>query len=113
MSDAFLPELLTMEATYWPLGSNSGEGRSPGSPQIIDVHWEDLAEQYINDTGEEVVSRSVIYVGIDLDKGGWLALGDKTDTSDPRTISGQAWPILQFKKIPSIDAGMFERRAIL
>lgn len=115
MPDVFLAEALTQTATYWAPGDDDAYGqRTPGSPVSADCRWEERAELFIDERGAERRSAAVAYVDQDMEVGGWLALGDLTATSDPRTLSvGQAWPIRGFKKVGNIEGTEFTRKAFL
>lgn len=53
----------------------------------------------------------VVYLGQDVEIGGYLFLGTSSDP-DPTDIDG-AYLIREFRKIPTEDGNDFERRAVL
>lgn len=99
-------------ATYWAYSGNDGYGgRSFSSPIAIDVRWQDVNEKYINGNGEEVVSRSKIFLKQDVTIGSYLYLGTSTENS-PYDQSG-AFEIQAFSKIINIKGNDYERKAML
>lgn len=111
---------LNQTAVYWGSPTSDGTGgRTFGSayPVEVDVRWEQVQKLFIDGSGQEVRSRAVVYVGQDLDLGGYLYLGTLDDLSsaeqaDPLAISG-AYEIRSFEKVPDINAGRFVRKAWL
>lgn len=99
-------------ATYWAVTGNDGYGgKSFSSPASLEVRWEDIEEKYIDSHGEEFVSRSKIFVQQDVTIGSYLYLGTSAESS-PYDVSG-AGEIKTFKKVPTLDADEYERKAIL
>ena len=85
---------LNQVCTYWvPSGSTDLYGKGAfNTPVLLNCRWEDIAEIFIDKTGEERHSKSRIFLAQDIALEGYLALGDQTATSDPRTLSG-AWEV--------------------
>lgn len=115
--------MLKQNAVYWPLATsesgevaynNDGEIRY-GTPIEILCRWEDIAEEFIDKYGTVQVSKSLVYVGIDVSVGGCLYLGDlesSMDWDDPKANEG-VWEIRRFDKIPNIRITKFLRIAYL
>jgi len=109
---SYLTRNLRQAATYWSPGTPDGfGGTSYGSPTPMKVRWEERGELFLDSAGQESVSHSIVYTRIDVEIGGYLFLGSSTAT-DPTGVSG-ALEIRMFRKIPSLRALKFERRATL
>lgn len=105
-------------AVYWgsPVPGEAGN-TTFDLPVEIDVRWEDKSELFIDVEGQETRSQAVVYVGQDVDIGGWLYLGDEDDLDsshdDPTIIIG-ARPVKMFRPIPRlINSTDFERKVFL
>ncbi len=98
--------------TYWaPSGVDNFGDPSFASPTTVKAKWEDRTELFIDDTGREQRSHSVVYVDTDLVIGGYLLRGIST-TADPRSV-GNAFMIKDFKKISDFEVVNHERRVML
>lgn len=99
--------------TYWAISGKSGYGGyNFDSPITFTGRWEDRSELFRTRDGDERVSKSVIFSPIDLDIGGYLALGDYSANADP-TIISDAFEIQMFSKISDLGALEFTRKAVL
>lgn len=118
----FIVKKCKQTAVYWgdPVEDGYG-GMSFGSmyPIEIDCRWEDKREVYTTSDGRELVSRSIVYVTIDLDEQGYLYLGNlddfesSQDLTNPKTIEN-AFEIKRFDKSPSLNKiTEFTRKAYL
>ncbi len=105
-------------AVYWSTPSPDGTGGYTfATPVEIPCKWEDVQKKFIDADGDEVVSSSAVYLGQDVEIGGWLFLGDLDDISSadedsPGAVSG-AKEIRSFSKIPNFNATDFQRKAML
>lgn len=87
-------------------------------PVDIIGRWEDRQEVFFDKEGKELKSKSIVYLGQDVDLGGFLYLGalsdiaSSIDETHPRNVDG-AEEIRGFSKIPNIKATDFERRAFI
>lgn len=101
------------QATYWgsPVQSGFG-GISFGSPQLLACRWEDITERFTDNNGAEVRSRAIVWTYDRLEDGGYLALGDRTATSDPTTLD-DALEIKRSDEIPDLRGLHYERKAYL
>lgn len=80
---------LKQTLTYWPsLGSDGFGGFTYGTPTTLNCRWEDKNEMFLNDLGEEEVSKAIVYLDADVNAGDYVAQGDFTTTLDPGTLSG-------------------------
>jgi hypothetical protein len=109
--------LLKQSAVYWAVTGYDGfGGRSFAEPVELAVRWEDRQQLFVDLGGQEAVSRSVAYLGTDVENGGYLYLGTLNDLAsdgvDPLTV-GDAQEIRSFEKIPSLDGLRFVRKAWL
>lgn len=92
------------KATYWPASSISDFGETVfGDPVLIDCRWQDDAILFRDTQGREVTSSAIVYPDRSLGVRGWLALGDKTSSDDPRDVVG-AYEIRQFGTTYSLSA---------
>jgi len=99
-------------ATYWALAGNDGYGGMTFStPVAVTVFWQDVNQKYMNESGEEKVSKSKVFLEQDVTVGSYLYLGTSA-ASSPYDVSG-AYEIKSFSKVPSLDASEFERKALL
>jgi len=103
---------LNQTATYWGNPSSDGWGVDTfDSPVSVSVRWEDKQEMFIDENGQEKISKAVVFLSQDVDVGGWLYLGTST-TSNPKDVSG-ARKISAFAKIPSLSGANYMRKAWL
>lgn len=103
---------LKQDVTYWSPSSFDKFGNQIwAAPSAIKGRWEDRTELFIQDTGEEVRSKALVYIDSDVEVGGYLFLGSSI-SADPSTVTGSR-EIVDFRKIPNLNADFFERRALL
>jgi hypothetical protein len=96
--------------TYWTKGVNDLYGNPTWStPITVKGRWEDRQDKAVDFRGNDIVTRSVVYLGIDLGVGVYLYLGTSAELSPPT----DARELKGFTKIPSVRATEFERKAIL
>lgn len=93
------------KAVYWAaIGFDAFGKPEYSAPVEIDVRWEDVAEEYMDENGVKQLSRSIVYVDRDTPIGGALFLGGLTDLDDdsvPFKNSG-AYEIRAFEKLPNL-----------
>jgi len=102
-------------ATYWPAPTETGYGGVEyGAPQLIQTKWEDSTEEFVSATGAIDTSRSIVYVMLDVEEGGYLVLGDYVTTpiADPTTVR-RAYPIKRVDKVRDLRGLDEEIRAYL
>ena len=98
--------------TYWaPSGVDNFGDPSFATPTPIKAKWDDRTELFIDETGRETRSRSVVYVDTDLLIGGYLFRG-ASSVADPLSVDN-AFMIKDFKKISDFEVATHERRAML
>lgn len=99
--------------TYWPnLGEDGYGEESFGTPVAFQGRWEDKQIQVRTSTGVDIISRTEVWLPFEASIGGYLAIGDHTDTPEPNDVDGSE-EIQDFIKIPSLRTNQWERRAIL
>lgn len=104
--------LLQQDVTYWSPGTPDGFGGTTfGSPIYLKGRWEERSELITTPDGELLRARTRVFLDRDVVTGGYLYLGRSANAS-PAMVEG-AHEILDFRKIPSLDATTFERRALL
>lgn len=97
-------------ATYWSTTPDGYGGVEFSAPVAIECRWEDKQERFVDETGRETVSRSIVYVDRDLEVGGYLALGDYSASTSTTTTGEEpsftppdtARPIRKFDKLPNL-----------
>lgn len=113
-----LTDKLKQTAVYWGSPQSDGAGgRTFDDPVELSVRWEQRQELFIDASGQESTSKAVVYLGQDVDIGGYLYLGDldglsSAEEGDPLTVGG-AYEIRGFEKTPDIKADQFLRKAWL
>lgn len=109
---------LKQTAVYWGTPVSDGQGgRTFADPVELAVRWEQKQELFRNAAGQESTSSAIVFVGQDVDLGGYLYLGELTDISsgeegNPQIVSG-AYEIRLCDKTPDFKATNFVRRAWL
>ena len=98
-------------AVYWGNPVNDGTGGFTFDDAVeIKVRWEDRKEVFVAPTGDQLVSKAIVYAMQDLDENGYLYLGtldslyDSAESSggaidNPKEIDG-AYPIRRPDKTP-------------
>lgn len=100
-------------ATYWGAPVQSGYGgKSFGGPVIVKCRWEDRTEEFLDNSGQERISRAQVWTFDRLDDGGYLCKGDQTGVADPTSLSN-AYEIKRSDEIPDLRGLHYERKAFL
>jgi len=109
-----LDKMRKQTAVYWgsPVRTGSG-GWTFATPVELTptdgtgVRWEDAQELFMDPQGDSVLSRAIVYPGMDVDIDGYLYLGTEaslaSDHSDP-TERSDTYKIKQVQKIPTLKA---------
>lgn len=100
---------LHQSITIWSSGSLDAYGNPVYNIKYSKGRWEDLQVKALDSTGEEVLSKSVVYLSVDVKSGDYIALG-MVSSSSP---SEDAREVISFSKIPSISGKVFERKAVV
>lgn len=102
MTDIWQKELMKHAATYWGPIVNNGYGSGTFlAPVEIICRWEDKQEKFTDTQGDERISSAVVYPGVELLAGGWLARG-VTAEADPRNVP-TSFEIKAYAENPSLD----------
>lgn len=100
--------------TYWQYNAVNGFGeRSFLAPVLLKGRWSGVSQLIITNSGEQVPSRSVIYLQQDVQVGEYLAQGDFTGIADPTSIPKSAFMILKFNQDMSVLGDDLFRQAFL
>jgi hypothetical protein len=100
-------------ATYWGSPEMDGFGGvSYGPPSLIRCRWEDRIETFMDQEGNEKISKSVVYTYDRLDVDGYLAPGNYTTVLDPTELD-EAMLIQRSDEIPDLRLLNYERRSYL
>ena len=98
------------DVTYWVKGALDIHGNPAWvGPTTVKGRWEDRQDKAVDFQGNEIITRSVVYVGVDLGVGSYLFLGTSVELSPPTA----AFELKGITKRPSVKATEFERKAIL
>jgi len=106
---------LTHVITYW--GNPQADGRGGytfDAPITIYGRWTEKAKRYVTRNMVEKISTAIVLVESDVEEGGYLALGDYTDSAygDPADVSS-AYRIESFQKTQDLEDDDYVRRAWL
>ena len=113
-----IAHFLNQTAVYWASPVADGRGGHTFTEGVeVSCRWEDKAVQFVAPTGEEELSRAMVFLGQDVDLGGYLFLGELDDLTsaageDP-TEEDDAFIIRSFQKVSDLRAQNFLRTAIL
>lgn len=120
---SIITRMLKQTCVYWALAETDSGGDGVdnyGMPVVttpveINCRWVDKNEEFIGADGTKHISKSIVYVGQDVDIGGILMLGGLIDITDAVNIKENdgAWEIKGFSKMPNLKATEFLRRAYL
>ena len=120
-----ISRMLKDTCVYWGNPVNNGEGGFTfNNPVELNCRWEDI-EQVVTDTkGNEITSRSLVFLEQDVDIEGYLFRGTLEDMYDltgesssggddnPKLVAG-AYIIKRYQKTPSLDGTGYLRKAYL
>lgn len=104
---------------YWGNPSPSGWGGAEfDDPVELSVRWEDRREMFIDMSGNEVASSAVVFLGQDVEIGGYLYLGelsdlDSTVIAPAGVTTGRVYEIRGFAKSPTVSGKKYVRKAWL
>jgi len=73
------------KATYWSKSTSLDMygNSSYGTPTTINVRWEDVQTMFIDEAGQQQISKSIIYIPSDvtINNGDYIYLGETTTTN--------------------------------
>jgi len=102
-------------AIYWAyLGESGLATETYSEPVELACRWTERSEMIINDFGEEIVSKAMVYLPIDAVHGSYLKLGtiDSATPDDPTSETG-AWKVITTSNMPNIKATEYLKKAFL
>jgi hypothetical protein len=101
--------MLKQEAVYWePDGVDQFAQERFLLPVDIKCRWEDELEQGIDETGNETIFVSTVYVDRDVRVGGRIMKGTVNDLEGPAPPQ-ESHRVRRFDLIPTLDARQFLR----
>ena len=102
------------KATYWaPAGESLyGAQNAFTAPAILMVRWEDRQQQAVGSNGVTFTTQSVVFIPEAVEVGGYLALGDYSEITDPSMVP-DALEIKGIITVPDLRNIVTERRALL
>lgn len=104
---------LTQQVTYWEnLGTNSYGEEVLAAPVLLAARWHEEYQEIRTPSGEEVVSKAVVWTLEGLTVDGYLALGDLTNNVGHPSYLG-AFQIRATAAIPSLRSNETEHKAFL
>lgn len=114
-----ITRMLIHDAVYWPpVGSDDKTDRHGkplvGEPQDIKCRWEACSEEEVEDGSTRVLANHKVYVGVDLEEGGYLMLGTKKNLKKLNPPpEDTAHEIMGFKSLDKIRGNETVRWALL
>ena len=106
MGMSIIRKMRRQKAIYWANQGLDGYGQAqPMKAVEIDCRWEDTNELIKNSSGEERVSRTVVYVDRDMNEGDYLMLGALASlglVKDPNDLK-EAHEIIKYDKLPVLN----------
>ena len=97
--------------TYWTPQGVGPEGEVYNTPVTVQGRWEERSEEYMTPSGEEKVSRAIVYLDLYLPIDTYLYEGTSA-VADPREVDG-AQQVQQCVKIPNLRNLNVEYRSLL
>ena len=106
------PRGLNTVITHWAFSASDGRGGSVfATPTEIKGRWEERHELFLNAAGEEIRSKSMVMVNVDVAEGDYLFEGTSI-IADPMTVD-DAHQVRAFARIPDIRNLAVTRMAAL
>lgn len=114
---SIIKKMLKQVLIYWPPTAAGADGRPAyTSPVEVRCRWEDTQEEYRNASGATVLSKCVVYTGVDVAVNGllWLTTAKPKDPAgtalaqlpegltDPQSLPG-AQLIGSFESLPTLN----------
>lgn len=109
-------DFLKQTAVYWGNPQPTGiGGYTFDDPVEIVCRWSIKQKLFVDNTGRERLSAAIVYVNQDLDREGYLYLGELADLSSAPTPANtdDALMIRRFDKSPDRRVTRFVRKAWL
>lgn len=112
---SFITANLKQVISHW---SKSGSRDTYGNPTwdtpvLILGRWEDRTEKITLPTGEEYISRSIVFLDTDVAIGDYIFQGEfGSGDTDPHNVT-DAFEVKDFNKVPRLRSSEYERTARL
>jgi hypothetical protein len=110
----FTTKNLKQTVVYWGNPVNDGLGAFTfDDPVEISARWEDRQQMFKNAQGQDELSKAVVYLGQDVQIGGYLYLGTLDDMSSSAPEPGDVTTALQIQgltKVPGIKGTTYLRK---
>ena len=109
---SFLTDHFSQDATWWKKTGVDSFGKTTfSSPVPLKVRWEDRSQLVRKTDGSEVTSRSRVFLDREITEGDYIFKGTSI-ASDPKAVL-RAYEVLIFRSTPSLDASLFEYKAMV
>ncbi len=105
----FITRNLKQVGTIWSRLSLDGYGGTSYTKTTCNCRWEDNQILFTDHTGQERVSKAIVYIDVDVAVGSFMLLGTSGSSTPPET----AYEVKSFQKSPDIRGVIFERKVIL
>lgn len=103
---------LKQEITYWAKATlNDHNEPTFGTPTLLRGRWEDRSNLIRLPSGQEIMSKSIVWTESEVEIGGYLAQGDLTSESNPIAAAGVE--IKDVAQVPSLRTNQTEYRAFM
>lgn len=106
---SWLTRNLYQTITRWVAGSYDVYGNPTFTVSTLKGRWEDRQDKVVDNLGNEVISRSIVYLDGDVSSGDYLMVGSNMSQTPPVG----AREVIAFSKTPDIRNRLYERKAIL
>ena len=102
---SIITKMRVHEAYYWKKSGLTRTGSSIFNDAIkISCRWEDTQEEIVDNNGNKITSKSLVYVGNKLNIGDFLLLNTDSNINvqaDPQLLA-DAYEIVKFTRYPNL-----------
>lgn len=90
--------------THWLVtGSDGFGGFTYDTPTTLLGRWEERQELFVDENGEQAVSRAIAYTALGLDLGDFIALGDYSDDASPVASANRIRSISKISNLRNVS----------
>lgn len=93
------------KATHWSKSTSLDMYGNPsyGTPTVINVRWEDAQVMFIDEAGQQQISKSIIYISseVTIYNGDYIYLGEST-TANPNGVDN-TFKVKAVSKTPNLN----------
>lgn len=100
------------KVTWWQVANDGSGGFTFSAPVVLAGKWTEETQRITSGNGEEIISKSMVFLSQDVYEGDYLALGDQSAVADPGTIE-EAYRIAAFRKYTDLRGVEAVRQAYL